>query len=184
MFPVFGHLIYYWNYFIIRPVSSGNHDCSSQGAWRGLPWEPRLASTFITAPQRVYSDRLHHSIRFGSFDCTGLETAGKHCKASIKKFTGTDLLLLYDVFITRCIRKAQSIIKDTSHPAHTLFSLLPSGKCYWSIKSRTTRYRDGFFPQVVTIMNSTTHTYICTHTHTDTKTLPTTCIVLCLLCIF
>lgn len=93
--------------------------------------------------------RLHHSIWFG-------------------KFIGTDLLRLYDIFITRCIRKAQSIIKDTSHPAHTLFSLLPSGKCYQSIKSHTAPFRDSFFPQVVRIMNSIhTHKYA----HTDTNTL-------------
>lgn len=32
----------------------------------------------------VYSDRMHHNLRVGSFDCTGLETPAKHCKARIK----------------------------------------------------------------------------------------------------
>lgn len=127
-----------------------------------MPREPRLGFTFITAPQRVYSASQYIILQF---ECTGLETAAKHCKASIKNLLATDLLWLYDIFITRCIRKAQSLIKGTSHPAHTLVSLLPSGKRYWSIKSRTTHFRFRFFPQVVRIMNST-------HTHyADTQTL-------------
>ncbi len=38
------------------------------------------------------------------------------------------------------------IIKDSSHPSHRLLSLLPSGRRLRSIRSRTSRLRDSFFP--------------------------------------
>src|SRR4029434_530516 len=43
---------------------------------------------------------------------------------------------------------------DTSHPAHSLFSLLPSGRRYWSLRCRTTRLRNGFIHQAVRKLNS------------------------------
>ncbi len=54
----------------------------------------------------------------------------------------------------RCIRKARSIIKDSSHPSHRLLSLLPSGRRLRSIRSRTSQLRDSFFPQAIRLMNS------------------------------
>ncbi|KAK3528640.1 hypothetical protein QTP70_006340 [Hemibagrus guttatus] len=33
-----------------------------------------------------------------------------------------------DIYSTRCIRKANSIVDDHIHPSHTLFTHLPSGK--------------------------------------------------------
>ncbi len=54
----------------------------------------------------------------------------------------------------KCIRKARRIIKDSSHPSHRLLSLLPSGRRLRSIRSRTSRLRDSFFPQAIRLMNS------------------------------
>ncbi len=45
-----------------------------------------------------------------------------------KKIIGAPLPSLQNIYTTRLTRKALMIIKDTSHPAHKLFSLLPSGK--------------------------------------------------------
>ncbi len=45
-------------------------------------------------------------------------------------------------------------IKDSSHPSHSLLSLLPSGRRFRSIRSRTSRLRDSFFPQAIRLMNS------------------------------
>ncbi len=45
------------------------------------------------------------------------------------------------------IRKARRIINDSSHPSHRLLSLLPSGRRLRSIRSRTSRLKDRFFPQ-------------------------------------
>ncbi|KAK3562375.1 hypothetical protein QTP86_033422, partial [Hemibagrus guttatus] len=41
---------------------------------------------------------------------------------------GLSLPYITDMYTTRCIRKANSIVDDPTHPSHTLFTLLPSGK--------------------------------------------------------
>ncbi len=65
-----------------------------------------------------------------------------------------ELPSLQDIYTRRCTRKARRIIKDSSHPSHRLLSLLPSGRRFRSIRSRTSRLRDSFFPQAIRLMNS------------------------------
>ncbi len=67
---------------------------------------------------------------------------------------GGELPSLQDIYTRRCTRKARRIIKDSSHPSHSLLSLLPSGRHFRSIRSRTSRLRDSFFPQAIRLMNS------------------------------
>ncbi len=71
-----------------------------------------------------------------------------------RHIVGGELPSLQDIYTRRCIRKARRIIKDSSHPSHRLFSLLPSGRRLRSIPSRTSRLRDSFFPQAIRLMNS------------------------------
>ncbi len=71
-----------------------------------------------------------------------------------RHIVGGELPSLQDIYTGRCVRKAQRIIKDSSHPLHSLLSLLPSGRCLRSIRSRTSRLRDSFFPQAIRLMNS------------------------------
>lgn len=49
---------------------------------------------------------------------------------------------------------AASILKDPSHPGNYLFELLPSGRQFRSIKSRTNRLKDSFYPRA---MNAAKH---------------------------
>ena len=72
------------------------------------------------------------------------------------KIIGAPLPLpsLQDIYTTRLTRKATSIASDTSHPAHSLFSLLPSGRRYRSLRCRTTRLRNSFIHQAVRKLNS------------------------------
>ncbi len=67
---------------------------------------------------------------------------------------GGELPSLQDIYTRRCTRKARRIIKDSSHPSHSLLSLLPSGRHFRSIRSRTSRLRDSFLPQAIRLMNS------------------------------
>ncbi len=67
---------------------------------------------------------------------------------------GGELPSLQDIYTRRCTRKARRIIKDSSHQSHSLLSLLPSGRRLRSIRSRTSRLRDSFFPQAIRLMNS------------------------------
>ncbi|KAK3570210.1 hypothetical protein QTP86_016519, partial [Hemibagrus guttatus] len=48
--------------------------------------------------------------------------------STAEKIIGVSLPSIMDIYSTRCIRKANSIVDDPTHPSHTLFTLLPSGK--------------------------------------------------------
>ncbi len=71
-----------------------------------------------------------------------------------RHIVGGELPSLQDIYTRRCTRKARRIINDSSHPSHRLLSLLPSGRRFRSIRSRTSRLRDSFFPQAIRLMNS------------------------------
>ncbi|KAK3530753.1 hypothetical protein QTP70_000807 [Hemibagrus guttatus] len=45
-----------------------------------------------------------------------------------EKIIGVSLPSITDIYTARCIRKANNIVDDPTHPSHTLFTLLPSGK--------------------------------------------------------
>ncbi len=51
--------------------------------------------------------------------------------------TGTDLPSLQDIYNKRICKWACNIIKDTTHPIHNFFTLMKSGKWYWSTVART-----------------------------------------------
>ena len=67
--------------------------------------------------------------------------------------TQTSLPSIDSVYTFRCLGKAASTIKDPMHPGHTLFHLLPSGKRYKSLRSRTNRLKNSFFPAAVRLLN-------------------------------
>ncbi len=62
---------------------------------------------------------------------------------------------IVDIFLARCSSKANRIVKDPTHPSHSLFQLLPSGRQYRSIRAHSARLLNIFFPQAVRALNST-----------------------------
>ena len=46
----------------------------------------------------------------------------------------------------------KNIIKDITHPGRHLFQLLPSGRRYRSIRTRTNRLKNSFFPKAVALL--------------------------------
>ena len=70
------------------------------------------------------------------------------------KIIGTDLPFLETLFEERTLRKANSIVEDSTHPANDLFELLPSGRRYRSIRARTNRFRDSFYPLAVNALTN------------------------------
>ncbi len=70
------------------------------------------------------------------------------------KIIGAPLPSILDIFLTRCSSKTNSIVKDPTHPSHSLFQLLPSGRRYRSIRARSTRLLNSFFLQAVRALNS------------------------------
>ena len=73
-----------------------------------------------------------------------------------QKITGCSLPSLEDIASSRYLSRAANITKDSSHPGNHQFELLPSGRCYRSHRTRTTRLRDSFFPRAITTLNNTT----------------------------
>lgn len=70
-----------------------------------------------------------------------------------RRIVGAPLSSLEEIYKQCCIRRAISIIRDSHHPSHGLFFLLPSGKKCRSISCRTTRMLEGFFTQAVRLIN-------------------------------
>ncbi len=70
------------------------------------------------------------------------------------KIIGAPLPSILDIFLARCSSKTNSIVKDPTHPSHSLFQLLPSGRRYRSIGARSARLLNSFFPQAVRALNS------------------------------
>ncbi len=66
-------------------------------------------------------------------------------------FMYLSVLVLY---LSRVSKRAGKITLDPSHPAHSLFALLPSGRRYRALSTRTTRHRNSFFPQAIHLMNT------------------------------
>ncbi len=142
-----------------------------------LTWSAHTDAVLKKAHQRIFFLRrlrkfgMSPSILRSFYTCTvesiltgcittwfGNSTAGNR-KAlqrvvwTVRHIVGGELPSLQDIYTRRCIRKARRIIKDSSHPSHTLLSLLPSGRRLHSIRSCTSRLRDSFFPQAIRLMN-------------------------------
>ncbi|KAI2645561.1 RNA-directed DNA polymerase from mobile element jockey [Labeo rohita] len=71
-----------------------------------------------------------------------------------ERIIGTTLPTLQELYLSRVSKKAGKITLDPSHPAHSLFELLPSGRCYRALSTRMARHRNSFFPQAIHLMNT------------------------------
>ncbi len=63
-----------------------------------------------------------------------------------ERIVGTTLPTLQELYLSRVSKRAGKITLDPSHPAHSLFELLPSGRRYRALSTRTTRHRNSFLP--------------------------------------
>lgn len=64
-----------------------------------------------------------------------------------ERIIGGPLASISQLYDRHIIRRANSIAKDTFHPSHALFSLLPPGRRFRSIKTVTTRHCKSFSPK-------------------------------------
>ncbi|KAG5844283.1 hypothetical protein ANANG_G00160790, partial [Anguilla anguilla] len=76
--------------------------------------------------------RLHHIIR------------------AAERVISCNLPSLQDVHTSRALRRAGKIVADPSHPGHKLFQTLPSGRRLRSIRTKTSRHKNSFFPAGLT----------------------------------
>ncbi|KAK3547994.1 hypothetical protein QTP70_001658 [Hemibagrus guttatus] len=80
----------------------------------------------ISKNESAYREEPHHCLvwelhRLGSQDL-------QRIVRTAEKIIGVFLPSIIDIYSTRCIREAITIVDDPTHPSHTLFTLLPSGK--------------------------------------------------------
>uniref|UniRef100_A0A8C5AV64 Reverse transcriptase domain-containing protein n=1 Tax=Gadus morhua TaxID=8049 RepID=A0A8C5AV64_GADMO len=80
-------------------------------------------------------------------------TALQRVIGTAQMITGCPLPSLEELASSRCRNRTSAILKDAAHPAHHLFDLLPSGRRYRSMKSRTTRLTNSFFPWAIRTLN-------------------------------
>ena len=99
--------------------------------------------------QREHPDGLHHCLVWQLLAASDRKTLQK-----VVRITGAKLPVIQDLYTRQCQRKALKIVKDSSHPSHRLFSLLPHGKRYRSTKSRTKRLLNNFYPQAIRLLKN------------------------------
>ncbi len=71
-----------------------------------------------------------------------------------ERIIGTTLPTLQELYLSRVSKRAGKITLDPSHPANSLFELLPSGWRYKALSTRTTSHKNSFFPQAINLMNT------------------------------
>ncbi|KAI4884459.1 hypothetical protein NFI96_003687 [Prochilodus magdalenae] len=102
--------------------------------------DPRTLRTFYTC---TVESILTGSITTWYGSCTAIERkALQRVVRTAQYITGVQLPNLLDLYTSRCLRRTRRVLKDSTHPSHCLFSQLPSGRRFRSIKSRTSRPRD------------------------------------------
>uniref|UniRef100_A0A8C4TPM0 Reverse transcriptase domain-containing protein n=1 Tax=Erpetoichthys calabaricus TaxID=27687 RepID=A0A8C4TPM0_ERPCA len=83
-------------------------------------------------------------------DCRALQRV----VSTAQQITCTRLPAIQDIHITCCLRKVNRIRRDPSHPALSVFTLLPSRKRLKSIRTCTSRFRNCFYPTAIRLMNN------------------------------
>uniref|UniRef100_A0A8C7YJU6 Reverse transcriptase domain-containing protein n=1 Tax=Oryzias sinensis TaxID=183150 RepID=A0A8C7YJU6_9TELE len=113
--------------------------------------DPSLLTTFYrTSIESLLTYCI--TVWYGSGTMADRERLQRVVKAA-QRIIGSPLPSLSDMYSSRCLSRAGKIIKDCSHPGSGLFDLLPSGRRYSCIRSRTNRLKNSFFPKAITILN-------------------------------
>ena len=72
---------------------------------------------------------------------------------SDEKVIGCSFASLQDLHSSWALRCARRIVADPSHPSHRLFDTFSSGRRLRSIRTKTSRHMNNFFPPAVGILN-------------------------------
>ena len=70
-----------------------------------------------------------------------------------EKVIGCNLPTLEYLHTSRTLRRARKIVADSSHPGHTLFQPLPSGRRLRSIRTKTSCHKNSFVPYTASLFN-------------------------------
>ncbi|TWW54702.1 hypothetical protein D4764_0214420 [Takifugu flavidus] len=150
---------------------------------RDLKWEPTISSLIKKAQQRMFFLRQLRKLKLpprmlAQFYTAIIESiltssiltssitvwfAGATVRdrrrlqrvvRAAEKVMGCRLPSIQDLYISRTWRRAGRITADPSHPGHGLFSPLPSGRRLRSIRTKTSRYTNSFFPSAIRLLNT------------------------------
>ncbi len=84
------------------------------------------------------------TVWFGSATKTAIRRLQRTVRTA-ERIIGAPLPSLQDLYISRVRKTAKKVTLDPSHPAHSLFELLPSGRRYRSLSTKTARHKNSFF---------------------------------------
>ncbi|TWW76326.1 hypothetical protein D4764_13G0009880, partial [Takifugu flavidus] len=115
-----------------------------------LTWTTNCSSLVKKAHQRLFFLRTLKKHHLSSDILEGLQKVVK----TAQRIAGAPLPAIEDIYRRCCHRRAKKVSKDSCHPAHGLFTLTPSGRRYRSLRTKTTRFRNSFFPTAVSLLNS------------------------------
>ncbi|XP_062850237.1 uncharacterized protein LOC134312316 [Trichomycterus rosablanca] len=145
-----------------------------------LTWRTNTTAVTKKANQRLYFLRklrragLHTDILRSFYSCVvestlttcltvwyaGCTVAEKEALQRVVKSAqrtiGCSLPPISDIYTTRCRERATCILRDPTHPAHGLFTPLPSGRRLRCIQVKTSRLKNSFYPDAVRLLNSST----------------------------
>ncbi len=93
------------------------------------------------------------TVWYGACNASCRKTLQRIVRAA-EKIVGVSLPSLQVIYSTRLTRKALCIAGDPTHPTHSFFSLLPSGRRLRILQARTSRLKDSFIHQAVRKLNS------------------------------
>ena len=112
---------------------------------------PQILVNFYRYTESILTNCI--TVWYGSCSVADRKSLQRVVKTA-QRITDSSLPTIAAVQRKRCLRRARSIVRDSSHPSHKLFALLPSGRRYRTLRSRTSRFRNSFFPSAVTLLNS------------------------------
>ena len=145
---------------------------------KGLTWPTNTAAVVGKAQQRLFFLRLLRKCQVGtkllqtfyhsvveSVLVYGITVWYANCTAKDRKtlqgviktagkIIGCPLPSLENIATSRGLNRAKRIMSDPSHPGHGFFQLLPSGRRYRSLGSRTNRLRNTFYPWAIRLLNA------------------------------
>ncbi len=84
------------------------------------------------------------TVWFGSATKTDIRRLQRTVRTA-ERIIGAPLPSLQELYTSRVRKRAKKVTLDPSHPAHSLFVLLPSGRCYRSLSTKTARHKNSLY---------------------------------------
>ncbi len=94
------------------------------------------------------------TVWFGSAAKTYIRRLQRTVRTS-ERIIGAPLPSLQEFYTSRVRKRAKKVTLDPSHPAHSLFELLPSGRRCSALSTKTARHKNSFYPLAISHLNNT-----------------------------